>query len=513
MRARGWCWWLVALLGAPPLAHAQRAGGLAAAASDGARALTTARLDRLGDMATTDLAPLDDAAWPDGSTGQETAWDHCELAAPAQPVDLRASPLLPVQVSVASRGDRAAALVALGRPGSDRHGLAFPESRWVEWNGARGPVVRPLRGFLPGAALALRSDGAATILSYVRPDPETPAQRASHVRDVDIPTRVAITQLGPDGAVLHGPNEIEFTDGWDIDSNAAAWRFGTAVVLGRATNPPEDRRRHEVIHFLDARGHAVRPFLELTDQAREEGLGTPLASLAAAPDGRTLAAAWTVPTGALAGVWVRRGIALDAAPFRPGTAHIEEPPPAPDARPRRQPQWFPRGLWVYRVAEGRGFWGPSVTRGGVTFQRLAGAEGAAPFSEVFFSSWPSTRRSITARSLGTWADPLPVWSPGGAVVAGLSRDDPEDALSFTYMAQRERALRALDVALDRLPGLEGAADVAMCPTDDGALLVWIDARENGERRLSVARLACQRVPGAHGATSPPPAPPRPRGRR
>lgn len=503
MRARGWCWWLLALLGAPAPARAQRTGGLAAAAADGARALASARLDRLADMATADLAPLDDAAWPDGSTGQETAWERCEITAPAAPVDLRASRLLPVQVSVASRGDRAAALVSLGRPGGERHGLAFPESRWVAWEGAGAPSVRSLRGFFPGASLALRGDGTATVLSYVRPEPTTPEQRASHLRDVDIPTRVAITQLGPDGAVAHGPNEVEFTDGWDLDSNAAAWRYGTAVVLGRATNPPEDRRRHEVIHFLDARGHPVRPALELTDQAREDGLGAALASLAAAPDERTLAAAWTVPTGPLAGVWVRRGIALDALPFRPGTAHIEEPPPpAPGERPRRAPQWFPRGLWVYRAAEGRGFWGPAVTRGGVTFQRLAADGEGAPASELFFSSWPAARRSVSARALGTWADPLPVWSPGGAVVAGLAPGSAPPALTVRHFAERERALRSLELPLARLPGLAGAADVALCPTADGALLVWIDAPADGERTLSSARIACQRAPGAQGATSP-----------
>jgi len=503
MRAWVSCLCSVALVGMSTRGHAQRAGGLTAAASDGVRALASARLDRFADMATTDLAPLDDAAWPDGSTGQETAWERCDLAGVAQPVDLHAAPLLPVQVSMASRGDRVAALVALGRPGSDRHGLSYPESRWVEWNGLHPPSVRPLRGFLPGAAIALRSDGHATILSYVRPDPQTPEQRASHVRDIDIPTRVAITQLGRDGAIVHGPNAVEFTDGWDIDSNAAAWQFGTAVVLGRATHPPDDCRRHEVLHFLDPRGHAVRPFLELTDQARDEGLGAPLASLAVAPDERSLAAAWAIPSGPLAGVWVRRGITLDALPFRPGTAHIvEPPPPAPAERRRRLPAWFPRGLWVYRVAEGRGFWGPMVLRGGVLFQRVVSEEGGRPSSEVFFSSWPASRRSIAAHTLGIWADPLPVWTPGGALIAGLS-PHRDGMLSLTYMAHRERALQTFDLSFDRLAGLDGAVDVAMCPTSDGALLAWIDAGPTGERRLFFAHIVCQRMPGVAGRTAPP----------
>jgi hypothetical protein len=111
-----------------------------------------------------------------------------------------------------------------------------------------------------------------------------------------------------------------------------------------------------------------------------------------------------------------------------------------------------------------------------------------------FSPWPASRNAVTSRALGTWADPLPVWSPGGPIVAGGSSAD-DGALLVAYTAQRERAIRTVSVPMEQLPGLQGAADVAMCPTDTGALLVWIDGAGDTERRLSVARIACQRVAG------------------
>ena len=148
---------------------------------------------------------------------------------------------------------------------------------------------------------------------------------------------------------------------------------------------------------------------------------------------------------------------------------------------------------MYQPAHGNGLWGPVVTRGGVAFQRLVTATaGGAPFSEVMFSPWPASRRAVSSHALGTWADPLPVWSPGGPIVAGGASAD-DGALMVAYTAQRERAIRTVSVALETLPGLRDATDVAMCPTDTGALLVWIDAGGEAERRLSVARIACQRV--------------------
>lgn len=487
---------------------AARAHSLTDAARAGASSLTTARLDRLTDMATTDLAPLDDGArepdepaetapWPGGARAAETAWSSCGFAGTAQPVDLEAGALLPMQVSLASRGDRAVALVAMGRPGADRRGMAFPESRWVEWSGGRVDVF-PARGFSPGASLAL-GDREATVLSYTRPDPRTPDERASRLLDVDVPTLVALTRVGEHGRTLVGPNDLEGSDGWQIDSPAVLWRHGLAVVLGHPTAPPGDGARREVLHFLDARGHDVRAPLELSDGSREAGLGAAPAGLTAAPDGASLAAAWMVPSGPIAGVWVRRGITLDAQPFIPGTAHIVEGPTAPGRR--RAAPLYPRGLWTLRVAQGEGFWGPQVSRGGVFFGRAGALDDAAPLTELLLAPWPVDGRLVPSRVLDAWWDPLAAWTPGGAMVAGFSPRGPSSRpLVVAYAARGERALRTITLPLDDGDARPcDGADLAFAPLDSGALIAWIDAADGDRaRRLALAHVRC--VPAA--VTSP-----------
>lgn len=505
-------YWMIVWAAAGSVAEAQpvaerpdgatRAHSLTDAAREGASSLTTARLDRLTDMATTDLAPLDDGTptveepaetspWPGGAQATETAWSSCGFAGTSQPVDLEAGALLPMQVALASRGDRAVALVAMGRPGADRHGMAFPESRWVEWSGGRVDVF-PARGFSPGAALAL-GDRDATVLSYTRPDPRTPDERASRVLDVDVPTMVAVTRVGAHGRTLVGPSDLEGSDGWQIDSPVVLWRHGIAVVLGHPTAPPGDGARREVLHFLDARGHDVRAPLELSDGSREAGLGAAPAGLTVAPDGASLAAAWMVPAGPIAGVWVRRGITLDARPFIPGTAHIVEGPVAPGRR--RAVPLYARGMWTFRVAQGEGFWGPYVSRGGVFFGRAgSGADGDAPLTELLLSPWPVDRRIVPSRVLDAWWDPLATWTPGGAMVAGFSpRSASSRPLVVAYAARNERALRTITLpADDGDPRPCDGTDIAFAPLDSGALVAWIDAPDLDQpRRLALAQVRCE----------------------
>jgi hypothetical protein len=510
-----------------------RPHSLVDAAREGASSLATARLDWLSDMATLDLAPLDDgtsvdapddeapaeaapveapavgAPWPGGAPVVETSWTSCGFAGASQPVDLRAGALLPVQVSVASRGARAVALVAMGRPGADRHGMAFPEARWVEWNDGRVEVF-PTRGFLPGAALAL-GDRDATVIAYTRPDPRTPEARASHTLDVDVATQVSVTRLDAHGRTLAGPNDLEGSDGWQIDSPVVLWQHGAAVVLGHPTQPPGDGGRRAVLHFLDARGHDARAPLELSVDARDGGYGVAPAGLTASPDGASLAAAWVVPDGPIAGVWVRRGITLDAQPFIPGTAHIVETN-TPVWRRRGTPL-YPRGMWTFRVGQGEGFWGPSVTRGGVFFGRSGTTlDGAGPITEVLFSPWPTDRRATPARALDALLDPLPTWTPGGPMIAGFASPAgaTERALVVAYSPRGERALRTLTLPVDSAaPHPEDAADVAFAPLDSGALLAWIDdPSDRSARHLELARVTCQRASNAP-ATPPTPAATRP----
>lgn len=511
-----------------------RPHSLVDAAREGAASLSTARLDRLTDMVTLDLAPLDDGAdaeatgegspdddtpeppavnaWPGGEPTAETAWTSCGFAGASQPVELRSGALTPVQVSMASRGARAVALVALGRPGSDRHGMAFPESRWVEWNDGRVEVFSA-RGFLPGASLAL-GERDATVISYSRPDPSTPEQRASHTLDVDVPARVAFTRLDGRGRTLSGPNELEGSGGWQIDSPVVLWRHGSAVVLGHPTEAPGDGGRRDVLHFLDARGHETRSPLELSIDARDGGPGVSPAGLTAAPDGATLAAAWVVPDGPIAGVWVRRGITLEAQPFIPGTAHIVETQTPPGRR--RAAPLYPRGMWTLRVGQGAGFWGPSVTRGGVFFGRAGSAiDGAGPLSEVLLSTWPADRHATPARVLDALFDPLPVWTPGGPMIAGFARPTgaATRSLVVAYAARGERGLRTIALPVDPAgPQPIDAVDVAFTPLDSGALLAWIDDPDDARaRRLELARVTCQRAPSAptpRPAPSPPTRPAR-----
>ncbi len=499
-----------------------RPHSLVDAAREGAASLATARLDRLTDMATIDLAPLDDGAspeapealtpeaptapaevvdagapWPGGAPALETTWTACGFDGASQPVDLRAGALLPVQVSMASRGARAVALVAMGRPGADRHGMAFPESRWVEWNDGRVEVF-PARGFLPGAALAL-GDRDATVVSYTRPDPRTPPERASHTLDVDVATQVAVTRVDARGHVVMGPNELEGSDGWQIDSPVIVWRHGTAVVLGHPTEPPGDGGRRAVLHFLDARGHEARAPLELSIDTRDGGYGVAPAGLTAAPDGASLAATWVEPDGPIAGVWVRRGITLDAQPFVPGTAHIVETQTPPGRR--RAAPLYPRGMWTLRVSQGEGFWGPSVTRGGVFFSRAGTVlDGAGPLTEVLFSTWPSDRRASSARVLDALLDPLPAWTPGGPMIAGFASPAgaTERALVVAWSSRGERSLRTITLPVTAdAPHPEDAVDVAFAPLDSGALLAWIDdPLDRRARRLELARVTCQRAPAA-----------------
>ncbi len=517
------------VLCAAPVLRAQPAGdgssrtALTDAAREGVSSLVSARLDRLTDMATTDLAPLDDEApatndsgperaveapagdtppWPGTAATNDTPWASCDVAdGGVQPVELNAGPLLPVQVAMASRGERAVALVALGRPGTDRHGMMFPESRWVAWSDEGAVEVHPARGFLPGAAVAL-GDTGATVLAYAHPDPRTPAERASHTPDVDLPTVVALTRLDAQGQTLHGPHTLEASNGWQIDSPLVLWRHGTAVVLGHPTAPPGDGGRREVLHFLDARGHDVRAPLELSIDSREAGLGAAPAGLVAAPDGASLAAAWMIPAGPIAGVWVRRGITLDAQPFVPGTAHIVEAPQPPGA-PRRN-ALYPRGMWTFRVAQGEGFWGPSVSRGGVYFARTAASQGThAPWSEQLFAPWPRARNVSTSRVLASWTDPLPVWTNGGPMVAAFA-PRPNTAglqLVVAYTLRGDRTLRTLVLPVD--DEASDAVDVAFTPLDSGALVAWIDGASDDARvrRLEFARVRCARVPSttAQGA--------------
>ena len=133
-----------------------------------------ARLTRFGDMTTEDfLLERTAPVVADGSSSLPVApdalpapWTSCSMDGPVRLVDLNTGSMIPLQVALASRGERSVALVTLGRPLRGRQGFSFPASRWVEWEG-EVTTVSDGPGFAPDASLVLREHDAA-VLSYER---------------------------------------------------------------------------------------------------------------------------------------------------------------------------------------------------------------------------------------------------------------------------------------------------------------------------------------------------------
>lgn len=492
---------------APP-ADANRAP-LTDAVADGILELLGAQLDRFGDMATTDFAldPLvteaPETVEPElrGEAPQRTQlpwepWSSCGLDA-VVPVDLRATGgLVPMQVTLASRGSRAVALVTLGRPGGTHRGMIFPESRWVEWDGAR-TVVSPAPGFAPDAAVVLR-DRDAAVFSYTRRGPDG-AEIVPTTRDPapPPPSTLGITRLGARGRPLGAMVVVPHTEGLLIDAPPVTWEGGTAVVLGRPNPPPHEDARSESIWFLDNLGRPLRAPLPLTQEARDDPRGSPCASLAAALNGASLHAAWTVPSGPRAGVWVRRGIHLDAVADPPWDA-----PRSPRGRPPRR--------WAEQVLQGAGWTSPVVSPWGVLVRRSARrSEGdAAALTELVLAGAPAPR--ATPRVLDAFWDPLPAWGRGGLVVLGLGPDDASEAARawLRWAPHGAAAMRPVTAPHDErdaagvsgrnpLDALPDAVDYAVAPFAQGALVAWIAPDPDDStapRRLALARVECRLGP-------------------
>ncbi len=487
--------------------HARDAPRLRDALAEGALELLGAQLDRYGDMATTDFAldhhplvveaavetavvapaptegPSPPAqgrrgnAWPTGE------WTGCGLDGEVQPVDLHEGGLLPLRVVLASRGGRAVALVTLGRPLGGRRGMSFPEARWVEWDGER-PRVWPTAGFVPDAAVVLR-DRDAAVIAYAAP-PLVPPPRERGVPPGEGLAELApllLTRIGREGQPLGSSRVIEDTEGMTLDSPLVAWAGGTAMVLGRDNPEARDDGRTEALWFLDGVGRSVRAPLVLSTHAREDDFGGPCAGLVASTSGATLTAAWAVPTGGSAGVWVRDGITLSTGlPEVPGTA------PSPRARRR-----VAVPSHAARMLLGEGYSAPVVAPWGVMARRRARRlAGDAPLTDVVMASWPVARR--VDRVFDSLWDPLPVWGRGGVIVVGMG-PEASDALTgaapvVAWSSYRAGPLR--NVTIDARDMVD-AVDVAVVPTERGAVVAWLTpvAGEDGlRRRLAIARLGC-----------------------
>lgn len=464
---------LLALATARAWAQSPPRAPLTHALGEGMMEMQSARLLRFGDMAgeTFDAEPEVDAppepVAPATSAARDAMpWSSCEVEGSAQPVDLQTGNLIPLQVALASRGTRSVALVTLGRPGGGRRGMIFPESRWVEWDGQRATVT-PTPGFHPDAEIVLRDDDA-TVLSYAD------AAAIGELGDdpmAESSLALSFARIGSQGRVLVPPRVLDDSLGLGIDSRMVAWGGGTAVVLGRPTDTTSGARR-ESVYFLDGAGQPMRAPEALTDEARDDGYGAPCADLAL-DDDRALIAGWTVPEGPRAGLWVRRGIGWDARRDTPREA--------------------------VRVVTGEGLWGPEVSPWGVVVRRAPRTlDGDGPLTDVLFAPWTgltAPRRDAAASAL-FW-DPRVTWSGRAAVLFG-ERPGEGMRLAHTPPASSAPGVRwMLDPrAATRIAGLRDPIDVAVAPSDDGAVVAWIEADDAAavRRRLSLARVGCRLRP-------------------
>jgi len=454
---------------------------LVEAMSLGVTDMLGARLTRFGDMTTEDFlderstpAEAEAGATPVG-TGEElpAPWTACSMEGPVRLVDLNTGTMIPLQVALASRGARSVALVTLGRPLQGRQGFSFPASRWVEWEG-EVPTVSDAPGFAPDASLVLREHDAA-VLSY---------ERAEHGVGGSADRPIVLTRVGLHGRVLFPPRAIEGTRAMDIDAPPVSWSGGTAAVFGEsvATAPGLAPARRESVWFLDGSGRPVRAPLELTREARDDGRGEPVAGLAAVNDG--LVAAWTVADGAAAGVWTRGGITL------------ESPRNTPNGMPRPPS----RGV---RVLAGEGYWGPAVSPWGVTARRTAPARGAdGGLVEVLVLPPSGTR---AGRSTGTLWDPLVAWTPNGVLVLAeraARSDDPHSLVSLGGATPYQPTRWFADLAMSPDDPTR-LVDLAITPTDRGAVIAWIAADPDAvRRRLALARVGCRVAPAGASSRTP-----------
>lgn len=464
---------LLVLASARASAQTPARAPLTHALGDGLMEMQSARLLRFGDMAgesldtpeETDAPPEETAHTVTPTRDDAVPWSSCQVDGPTLPVDLQTGNLIPLQVALASRGQRAVALVTLGRPGGGQRGMIFPESRWVEWDGQHATVT-PTPGFHPDAEIVLRDDDA-TVLSYadeaaiaeLAPDPMGEGSLA-----------LSFARIGAQGRVLVPPRVLDDTLGLGIDSRMVTFGGGTAVVLGRPTDPTSGARR-ESVYFLDAMGQPMRAPEDLTDEARDDGYGAPCADLSLDDD--ALIAGWTVPDGPRAGLWVRRGI-----PWAQRSGVARE---------------------AVRVVTGTGLWGPEVSPWGVMVRRAPRTlDDQGSLTDVLFAPWTgltAPRRSAATSAL-FW-DPRVTWSGRSAVMFG---ERPRDGMSLAHAPPANTPQDArwmLDPrAVTRIAGLRAPVDVAVSPTDAGAVVAWIegDDDESVRRRLSIARVGCRLRP-------------------
>ncbi len=355
-----------------------------------------------------------------------------------------------LELSLASFGRDVVALVTLGRNGTGRDGMTFSQSRLAYFAADRPATVSRAPGFEPGAVVALGPEGNIFVLSSPRFDVRH--QRAA--QDLEL------TVLDPRGAVRVARRAIESTRGMSIDSAPVAWRGGLAVVLGESTVTGVERVfgpvRERVFTFALDGSPRVAPWV-LTDAQSPDAVGRFRVGLGRIAGGDALAAVFS------------DGRSLQVRRFAGG---------APSEAPSR-------------VFDGHA-WAPEVSHDGASLIFREGGTDGRPV-RLRVARWDGAN----PMDVGQGWEPLASVHRGRVLVAGalVATDDGRRTTAlFTEGTGRERP-RVIVAPTGAHARLDDAVDVAMAPTDDGALLAWIESAERAQpdapRRLAYARVRCR----------------------
>lgn len=460
-----------------------RGGRLQRAAAQGVIDLSQARLDSVGDMASGDLrelpeadAPLETA--PLGPT--ESPWSDCALDGTVHPVDLRPDGLTPLQVVLTSDARRTVALVVMGRPGGGRRGMLYPESRWVQWDGANIALF-PGPGVLPDPVLSLRGREIG-MFSYLARDGQS-----AHLRGETLPLAervVGFTRIVA-GQIISGPRTLPGSAGLDIDTGAVRWDRGIALILGRENAVPGNATRTEMLFAVTPHGSLLGTPRPLSLEVSSAGSGARYIDLNASSTG-DLVSAWVVRDGPRAGVWVARGVSTE-----------DDPAQRANTSAARRRERFRRPL---RLLQGGGFWGPQVSDRGVLVRREHESSSGSGLADLLIAGFARDARTLFQRVLGSFWDAVPSWDARGLILAGLRGGATEAPLDpvIAYGAGDRGALRTFNTRdAQTFDALRDAADIAITPVRDGAVIAWIDGRDDADpshRRLRLARIACRATP-------------------
>lgn len=355
-----------------------------------------------------------------------------------------------LELSLSSYGREVVALVTLGRVGSGREGMTFTQSRLVHFSSDRKPTVSHAMGFEPGAVVALGPENTVFVLSSARFD----------VRHQRAAEDLKLTVLDARGAVRSTPRSIEGTRGMSIDSAPVAWRGGVAVVLGEPTIAGADHVfgpvRERVFTFGLDGAPRVAPWV-LTEAQSPDAVGRFRVGLGRIAGGDALAAVFS------------DGRALYVRRFAGG---------APSESPTR-------------VFDGHA-WAPEVSHDGASLIFRQGGTDGRPV-RLRVARWDGAN----VIDVGQGWEPLASVHRSRVLVAGalVSLEDGRRTTAlFTEGTGQERP-RVLVAPHGAHARLDDAIDVALAPTDEGALLAWIEStnrtQPDAPRRLAYARVRCR----------------------